>query len=87
LDVARLLFAAGADVNATSSLRKTPMHVAASGGPAFVAGTALASHQLLLTIYATLSFATDSLAIAAQQIVAVEPRAGAKRAAASRILA
>jgi ankyrin repeat protein len=33
-----LLFDAGANVNATSSQRKTPLHMAATGGPAFEAG-------------------------------------------------
>ena len=41
LAIATLLFNSGADVNATTSLRKTPLHLAATGGPAFVAGVAL----------------------------------------------
>ncbi|KAG8463531.1 hypothetical protein KFE25_003804 [Diacronema lutheri] len=48
--------------------------------------TALASHQLLLTVYAVVSFGTDALAIAAQQMVASAQRVEDKRAAAARVL-
>lgn len=50
------------------------------------ASIALASHQLLLTIYMVLSFATDALAVAAQQIVASAQGVTDKRAAAWRVL-
>lgn len=50
------------------------------------ASTALASHHVLLTVYVVLSFATDALAVAAQQIVASAQSAADKRAAASRVL-
>jgi len=36
--VARLLFDAGADINAVNCLQKTPLHLAAAGGPHFEAG-------------------------------------------------
>lgn len=50
------------------------------------ASTALASHHVLLTVYVVLSFATDALAVAAQQIVASAQSAAEKRGAASLVL-
>lgn len=42
--VVKLLFDAGADINATNSVRKTPLHLSAAGGPHFTPG-----HNLIPT--------------------------------------
>ena len=57
------------------------------GTAALDPAAALAAHLVLKQFYLVLSFATDALAVAAQQLVASAPDAAAARAVARRLLA